>query len=442
MEKFIDENKQRLVEITQEIIRIPSVEDNPTEGAPFGENVKNALLLALQISKDLGFRTVNIDNIVGYAEFGEGKDVISVLGHLDVVPEGTGWTYPPYGAEIHDGKIYGRGAIDDKGPTMAALFGAYTLKETGAKLSKRIRIVFGTNEETGWKCMAHFKNVVHDPLIGFTPDAEFPLINREKGILNVTLRSDFNSKNEEVKITGGNRPNMVPDYAKAEFNDEVYLKDLEEGVEVKGTIVEAHGKSAHGALPEQGVNAIVKLSNAIVDVVKHPEVKKVLEFIVKHVGTDVYGGLMGIANVDSLSGKLTMNLGVIEINESSGILTFNIRYPISDNFERIIYGFNKVAEVYGLKVSEYRNQNPLYVKEDSELVKILLNVFEKTTGRKGYTLSIGGGTYARAMDLGVAFGPTFEEMEKVEHMANEYIAIDHLVNLAKIYGNALYELAK
>ena len=235
---------------------------------------------------------------------------------------------------------------------------------------------------------------------------------------------------------------MVPDYAKAEFKENVNINGSQEGVEVKGNVVEAHGKSAHGALPEQGINAIVKLANTILDSVKLPEVKEVLEFVVNNVGNDVYGGLMGIANEDALSGKLTMNLGLIDINESFAELTFNIRYPITDNYERIVKGFNDTGSKYGLKVKEFRNQNPLYVKEDSDLVQTLLRVFERTTGRKGYTLAIGGGTYARAMDMGVAFGPTFEEMEKVEHMANEYIEIEHLVNLAKIYGNALYELAK
>jgi len=251
MENFIEEHKDLLIKITQEILRVPSVESKATDDAPFGEDVKNALLKALDITKELGFHTVNLDNIIGYAEFGEGKDVISVLGHLDVVPAGDGWLYPPFGAEIHDGKIYARGATDDKGPTMAALFGAYALKETKTPLSKKVRIVFGTNEESGWKCMDYFRAVVKDPLVGFAPDANFPLINREKGILTVIMKKNFKEKNAEVLIKGGNRPNMVPDYASATFINAAPPIKESESVEVKENSVIAHGKSAHAALPEK-----------------------------------------------------------------------------------------------------------------------------------------------------------------------------------------------
>jgi len=440
MEKFIEENKDLLVKITSEIIQIPSVQGDPLPDAPFGEDVKKALDYALNKSKELGFRTVNLDNILGYAEFGEGSEVISVLGHLDVVPAGSNWIYPPFSGTIANGRIYGRGAIDDKGPTIAALFAAYALKETKANLTKRVRIVFGTNEETGWKCMEYFRKVVKEPLVGFTPDAEFPLINREKGILNVTLKKEFSSKNTEVKIVGGNRPNMVPDLAEANFTNPVSIKNVD-GVEVEGTKVIAKGVSAHGSLPEQGVNAIVKLAEAIKDSVSG-EVRDVINFIIDKVSYDVYGGLMGIAYSDELSKNLTMNLGLIEVNSDFATLTFNIRYPITDNKDRILEGFSKASAPYGFKVVDFHNQDPLYVPEENPLVQTLLKVYEKTTGRKPYTLSIGGGTYARAMDLGVAFGPTFEEMEKVEHMANEYIEIEHLVRITKIYANAIYELAK
>jgi len=171
MDYFIERNKEKLIDITRRVLMIRSVEGKYEEDAPFGRGVKEALLKALDIGNELNFKVVNLNDLVGYVEYGEGDDIISVLGHLDVVPEGNNWKYSPFGGEIHDGKIYGRGAVDDKGPTMAALFGLYALKETGLKISKRVRIVFGTNEETGWKDMSYYREKVKEPIIGFAPDA-------------------------------------------------------------------------------------------------------------------------------------------------------------------------------------------------------------------------------------------------------------------------------
>jgi succinyl-diaminopimelate desuccinylase len=442
IEDFVESHRDQLVGIVSSAIRIKSTEDASEESAPFGKGVRDSLLHALNVSKSLGFKTVNLDNILGYAEFGEGVEVISVLGHLDIVPEGTDWKYPPYGGEVHEGKIYGRGTIDDKGPIFAALFGLYAIKETGTKLSKRVRIIFGTNEETGWKCMEHLKKVIKEPLVGFTPDAEFPVINREKGILNVTLKKEFSTRNNEVKITGGERPNMVPDHAEAKFNKDVDLACESSDISVHGNTIIAKGVSAHGALPEKGKNAIDLLASALYNVQINSEVKDIIKFINEAVGKEVNGESLGIKMNDEPSGNLTANLGTIEVNETFGELTFNIRYPVTKKYEDIVSKIEVTSSKYGLKVSKVRNQNPLFVKDDELLIKTLLSVYEKFTGLKGYTISIGGGTYARAMDMGVAFGPGMPGMEAVEHMANEYIEVEHLVNIAKIYGNAIYELAK
>ncbi|MGB9694569.1 MAG: dipeptidase PepV [Caldisericaceae bacterium] len=442
IEDFIEQRKDQLVQIVSNAIKIKSTEELPEEGAPFGKGVKEALVYALKVSEDLGFKAVNLNNVLGYAEFGEGDEVISVLGHLDVVPEGTDWKYPPYGGETHEGRLYGRGTIDDKGPIFAALFGLYALKETQTKLSKRVRIIFGTNEETGWKCMDHLKAVLRDPLIGFTPDAEFPVINREKGILNVTLRKDFATRNEEVYIVGGERPNMVPDHAEARFNHKIELELVDSDVYIQGNTVVARGISAHGALPEKGKNAISMIANAIKSSIANEEVKDIIRFINEAVGKEVDGRSLGIKMSDEPSHDLTANLGTIEVNESYGTLTFNIRYPVTKDYKDIVSKIALTASKYGLKVAQIRNQDPLFVKDDEPLIKTLLAVYEKFTGQKGYTISIGGGTYARAMDKGVAFGPGMPGMEAVEHMANEYIEISHLVKITKIYGNAIYELAK
>jgi len=442
MNDYIENNVEKLLEITQRILRVRSVESEASPGAPFGKGVKEALHVALEVSKELGLKAVNLDDVLGYAEFGEGNEVVSVLGHLDVVPEGKGWDYPPYGAEIHNGKMYARGAIDDKGPTMAALFGLHAIEELKLPIRKRVRIVFGTNEESGWKCMDYLKEKVKDPLIGFAPDGKFPIINREKGILNITIRKDFSNKNDDITIAGGERPNMVPDYAEALLRNKLIPSFDGTDIIIDGDKIIAKGISAHGALPEKGKNAISILMGALKNIELNPEVKEVVDFINKHVGFEVNGESLGIDFSDSFSGKLTVNLGLINMNEKFASFTFNIRYPVSVKSEKVIEGIHKTLSPYSLKIAETRDQKPLFVDEDSTLVKTLLSVYSEETQKPSYTLSIGGGTYARAMDVGVAFGPTFPDMEDVEHMANEYIGIDHLKQLSKLYGKAIYALAK
>jgi succinyl-diaminopimelate desuccinylase len=441
MEKYIEENKNELIEIVQEILKIKSVEEPPEDDAPFGIGVKLALEYALDVGEEMGFKVKNFDNYAGYVEYGEGDGLISILGHLDVVPEGKGWHHPPYGGEIKDGKIFGRGATDDKGPMMAALFGMYALKETGLPIKKRVRIVFGTNEETGWKGITYYKQKEKEPLIGFTPDGNFPVINREKGILNVTVGRDFETENDELLLKGGERPNMVPDYAEAELLKSVDVKEFD-GVKVSGNKAIAKGISAHGAHPWEGKNAVTILCSALKEASLREDVKNVIGFVNECVDGDVYGEKLGIAKEDELSGKLTCNLGVMYIGKNSAEVTFNIRYPITDKMERIVNNIKVAAEKYGLKVRNTHHQPPLFVDESEDIVQKLLKVYEEETGEKGYTLAIGGGTYARAMDKGVAFGPVFPGMVAVEHQPDEFIGVNHLIRLAKIYGKAIYALAK
>ena len=303
-----------------------------------------------------------------------------------------------------------------------------------------MRIVFGTNEETGWKGITYFKQKVKDPLIGFTPDGDFPVINREKGILNITIGRKFSEKNDALKLNGGERPNMVPDHAEAELKN--MSGAISGDVEVEGNKLIAKGISAHGAHPWEGKNAVTILCKSLESVELPDEVKHVIDFVNEAVGDDVYGKGLGIANEDELSGKLTVNLGIMKIDENGAEITFNIRYPITDSDERIIKGIEETAQKFGLSVLNTHTQKPLFVDEKEEVVQKLLKVYEETTGEKGYTLAIGGGTYARAMDKGVAFGPVFPGMKAVEHQPDEFISIEHLIKLAKIYGRAIYELAR
>ncbi|WP_027309105.1 dipeptidase PepV [Caloramator sp. ALD01] len=462
MEKLfskIDELKDEIVKSTQEICRIRSVEGEAKEWKPFGEGVDEALNYALELSKRLGFKTVNLDGYVGYAEYGVGEDYVAVLGHLDVVPEGDGWKYPPYGAEIHDGKIYARGTMDDKGPIIAALYGLYAIKELGLKLDRRVRIIFGTNEETGSKDIEYYNRFEKPPVLGFTPDAEFPLIFGEKGLTVFDIVKDFNREPKNIKIEyvkGGQRVNMVPDYCEAklvgdvEYIKSIIFKHMEETedkiefeVDAKGIVIKVYGVSAHGSTPQLGENAIMKMMSLLGKLnLDDSDVKDFISFLNKYVGFETDGRSFGVYLEDEPSGKLSFNLGTIDLNEKGVRVGLNLRYPVTYRLEDMMNPFNERIKEYGIRVENFEHQAPLYFSKEHELIKKLMKVYEDYVGQRCEPIAIGGGTYAKEMANTVAFGPLFPGCEDVVHQANEYISIDDLIACAKIYANAIYELAR
>lgn len=457
----INELKDELIESVQGIIRIKSVEDEAKDGMPFGEGVSRSLDYALKIAEDLGFKTVNLDGHVGYAEYGEGEEYVAALGHLDVVPEGDGWKYPAYGAEIHDGKIYGRGTTDDKGPIIASLYGLKAIKELNLPLSKRVRIIFGTNEETGSKDIEHYLEYEKAPVAGFTPDADFPIINGEKGITIFDIVKSF-EKQDKGEITiesikGGVASNVVSSLCESRLkakNPKKICDLIKENAEKHGIKAEVNmdneeillrvfGVSAHGSTPEKGVNAIMQ-SIKLLAMLNLPngDLKDLLVFLDKNIGENVYGENFGIFLEDSVSGKVSFNVGVINLNSKEGRLTLNLRYPVTKTLEDMMNPFNKRIEGTGIKVENFEHQKPLYFSPDSPLIQTLQKVYKEETGKDGELISIGGGTYAKEMPNTVAFGPIFPGEPDVIHKPNEYIKIEDLILISKIYAKALYELAK
>lgn len=462
LNSYIDGMKDELVKSVQEVVRIKSVQSEPMPGMPYGEGVGRALETALKIAENLGFKTKNVDGYVGYAEYGDGNEIVGVLGHLDVVPEGDGWLYPPYGAEIHDGKIYGRGTLDDKGPIIAALFGLKAIKEAGLKLTKRVRILFGTNEETGSNEIEHYLKHEEAPSIGFTPDAQYPIIYAEKGITMFNVVMDFEKKPSDFVvryIRGGQRPNMVPDYCECglEIKDEKMQKDVIDKLDefVKNTgydikleqkqgmfILKSTGLSAHGSLPHLGKNAIMQLF-MFLDMLdmEDSDVKKYIHFFAQNVGMETDGKTFGVYLKDD-TGELTFNVGTIDLNEDMGSIGLNIRYPVTFKFDDMMKPFEDKIKPHGIRVENMMHQPPLYFPPNHPLIKALSKVYEEQTGQKAELLAIGGGTYAKEMKNIVAFGPIFPGKPDLDHQANEYIEIEDLILNAKIYGHAIYELAK
>lgn len=462
LDKIIESMKEDIVRDTQELIRIRSVEDKPLPGKPFGEGVNQALEKALEISERLGFKVKNCEGYAGFAEYGEGQDLVGVLVHLDVVPEGDGWTYPPYAAEIHDNKIYGRGAIDNKGPAVACLYALKAIKDLNLPVSKRVRIIFGTNEESGWGCMDYYMSHEEVPSCGFAPDAEFPIIYSEKGILIFKLVKKFEKVLEGdlklLSVKGGNRANMVPDYCEAVLKLNNNLLDIGKLLDEfksrnsfkmelvhdgDNIIIKSYGVSAHGSLPEKGKNAISQLIMFLKELpLPADDIKVYIDFLAEKIGMEYDGRSFGLAMEDEISGKLVFNLGVMNLNSEQGVVEINIRYPIKYTEKDVREKVEEEVKGYGITIEDWTDKAPLYVPADHFLVKILKKVYEESTGQEAKLISIGGGTYARAMKNAVAFGPLFPGQEELAHQKDEYIDIDHLILITKIYAKAIYELIK
>lgn len=459
--KIIEELKDDLIDSTAELVKIKSIEGEAKEGKPYGEGVANALEKALEVSEKLGFKTVNVDGYVGYAEYGEGDEYVGVLGHLDLVPEGDGWKYPPYAAEIHDGKMYGRGTTDDKGPIMAALYGLKAIKEAKLPLSKRVRILFGTNEETGSNEIEHYLAKEKPPVLGFTPDAEYPIIYAEKGITIFDVVKKLEIKNDKAiklkYIKGGQASNMVPDYCEAGIecpDTDMIIRSVEycsnrNGIELtaeeKGglVVVKSFGLSAHGSTPEIGKNAIMQMFKFLAELpLGHCDELQFIRFFNNNVGNETDGKSFGVDLEDEPSGKLSFNVGTISMENNEIKMALNLRYPVTYKAEDLMEKFNKKIEGTGIKVENFQDQKPLYFDDKHPLIKSLQKVYKEQTGKEPELLAIGGGTYAKEMPNIVAFGPLFPGEPDVIHKKDEYIELENLVLNAKIYGHAIYELAK
>lgn len=452
---FIEDHREEIIQSLQKLLQIPSVKAPAVAGNPFGPEVGMALEYVLKLAADRGFEVKNVDGYAGHVEFGDGEEYIAVLSHLDVVPEGTGWTRPPYGAEIHDGMIYARGAMDDKGPGMSALWALFALKELGFTPRRKIRIIFGLDEESDWECMDYYFKHEKSPLGGFTPDADFPLIYAEKGVCSVRIDipADEESLNPQViHFQGGHRDNMVPDYASVVVDchsetaaqewehkllKEAKVRQIEADVTVQGSQVHlnVHGHSAHGSTPHKGVNAITLLATLLGT---HPiSNASMWRFVASQ---DTEGKSLGIAGSDEITGDLTSNLGCASLINGVYRLVFNIRYPIDWSVEDVV---NKCREYISDKwsVTLVHNLNPLYVPLESSVVRVLSDVYQREVGDEPKALAIGGATYARAIPNAVAFGPQFPGDPDMAHQADECWGLDDYFRCIQIYAHAMLELA-
>ena len=443
----IENYQDRLLKTATELMQIPSVkEPSAGEGKPFGTPIAQALEYMLEKGRELGFEARNYSGYAGHIQFGQGDETLGILCHLDVVPAGDGWSVDPYKGKIKDGKLYGRGTIDNKGPAVAVLYAMAALRDSGWQPQRTIRLILGTDEESGWGCMDHYMKVAGKPDVGFAPDADFPVINSEKGILMIELTGSLpaGSGIALADIRGGNRPNMVPDRCQLRLRglsgkDQVIKIAAEIGarVDAQGDDGELSlvfkGVSAHGSTPELGDNAI---SYALAVIDRMGLKGGLTGFLQQHVGFDCDGRKLNLELKDKVSGPLTLNLGVISLEGETVKVQLDIRYPVSFKEETILERINQVLPP-DFTLTRLGGMGPLHVDANSELIQTLQKVYEKHTGQEAKLISIGGGTYARAMDNAVAFGPVFPGQPELAHQQDEFIEVSHLYKLTEIYADAI-----
>ena len=420
MEKYLNDT----VKTIQELIRIDSTNQPAEEGMPFGKGAARALQAFLSCAAAMGFETRNYDNYVGEVLFGEGEP-FAILAHLDVVPAGSGWTHAPFGGEIENGKLYGRGAMDDKGPAVVCLYALKALKDEGFQPRKTIKLIVGCNEECGWGCIDHYKQCAEMPKVGFTPDADFPVIYAEKGILHVKFY--FPVENAPfTALYGGKGVNMVCDEAFAQCVEtegaERYSLRVEDGLLV------SRGVSAHGSTPEKGKNALEPLFAYFART--NEDMRRAHEIL--------FEDIFGLKNFADETGRLTMSPDIA--NYGDGILSVcvDIRYPATLPLQAVLDVLNKT----GVRYEEIHHQSALFNPKDSFLIQTLQRVYNEATGERAEPIAIGGGTYARALECGAGFGPQLCGEPVTIHQKDEYISIPHVKFLLNLYRRAVEELTK
>ena len=423
MQTIIEKSFDNQIQDLQELIRIPSVSrGEPKAGMPYGENVYNALRKAQEIARKLGFEKVwDVEARCGVVEYGEGDELVAVMAHLDVVPEGTGWTYPPYGAEIHDGAMYGRGTADDKGAAVSALYALYALKESGAKMRRRVRILLGCDEERGSTGMERYREVEGEPTMAFTPDATYPVVNSEMNISHMIFEKKYPTA---VRAQVGTALNVIPGEAAATV-----------------PALAAKGKEGHASMPDHADNALMKLLKALSEAELPQADRETFSGLAGLLCGYNHGEGLGVDFTDA-SGRLTLAPTKLVAGETGVTVGFDCRYPASMTFEQLTGPIDERMGALGFSVQDRSNSLGHYIAPDTELVSTLMDVYGELSGdRDAKPLSIGGGTYAREFQNAVAIGVTRPDRPDLCHIANENILLSEMLFNTRYMAECLKRLA-
>lgn len=460
-EKEVSHRSDELINDLSELVSIDSSRDieHKTSDFPLGPGPAKALQTFLHFADRDGFATKNVDNLAGRIELGDSDEAIAILSHVDVVPEGPGWDTNPFEPVIKDGNFYARGAADDKGPGLAAYYAMKIIKELNLPMKKSIQLILGTDEESEWVGINHYMEKETMPETGFSPDAEFPAINGEKGIVSFRVTFDKPVIKLVKQFTAGIRPNMVPQNAEAKLDLNVVSAEdvkaklnqfLDSHPEIKGSVeinddvatLKIIGKGAHAMEPFNGINAATYLAKLLTEFDLNDSEQTYFGFIADKLHLDFAGKNLGIANKDEVMGELTVSPNIYEYDAQKASLLLNIRYPKGDTGETLTEKINQALPNNISAAIEGHNQLPHFVASDDPLVQALVGAYRDHTDDQTEPFTVGGGTYGRILKHGIAYGAMFPGDENVMHQPNEYINIDKLLKSTAIYADAIYRLVK
>ncbi len=407
-------------EILHDLAQLVAIESVSVEGS---EKPRQALQYMLRRGEEMGLAVKNIDDIAGHVEYGDGRELCGVLTHLDVVPVGEGWSYDPFRLTADKGRLYGRGVADDKGASVIALYCLKALKDNNVLADKRIRVIFGTTEETGMSDMKHYFAKEPLPDMGFTPDSDYGICCCEKGILQFSLTG--NNRNSIITaVNGGNAVNAVPDKT-------VFV--------IEGKEFISYGKASHAMEPHKGINAFTQGLQTLSQQTDSSKFGDVFRFVLQYIGNETDGNRLGIKQSDTRSGELTLNVGIVRADEHSATVKTDIRYPVCADVEQIIQTIKNKAEAFHLTFTLDNHSPVLDVSEESDIVHILQKAYRTVTGEMPVIYSTGGGTYARTLkNRGVAFGPVFPDDYSNMHRPDESLDEEKYFLHAQICLEAMY----
>lgn len=426
----IEKNWPDFLNVLKQVMQVPSVKGAPSEHAPYGVEPRKVLALVLSLGEEYGFQTKVINDAIGYVQWGNNEDdYLGILGHLDVVAAGSNWDFPPFDLSEQDGRFYGRGILDNKGPIISCLYGLKLLKDMGFTPKKTIRIILGTDEESGMSDVPQYLSTEVPPTFGFTPDCKYPVVYGERGIVNVLIHYPLS----KVELA-----------AMSEFEGDQFRDHVPDQLQVSigGQKFAVTGKRSPSNAPELGSNAITLLAEKLQSIKSlSANLQNYFSWVANSFHEKHFGEGIDLELVDADSGKLILTPVVLQKTTSGLDLEVAFRYPVSVKEEKVLTGLKK-ALPQNATLEVVRSIPSICHKPDSPEITKLSAIYGEVTGNDSTPVTTTGATYARKMPNILAFGPSFPGQKGIAHNKNEYMDVADLRMNLEIYTKSIKALSE